>query len=43
MTCKLNACTEKSTRSETQPVIVVGSILGIGLLCYMFYKRSGGK
>ena len=30
--------------SDTQPVIVVGSILGIGLLCYMlFYKRSGGK
>jgi hypothetical protein len=42
MTCKLNACTEKSTRSETQPVMVVGCILGVGLLCYMvFYKRSG--
>ena len=42
MTCKLAACTEKSTRSETQPVIVVGIIIGIGLLCYMaVYKRTG--
>ena len=39
MTC--TSCTEKNTRSETQPVVVVGSMLGIGLLCYLaFYKRS---
>jgi hypothetical protein len=41
MTC--TSCTER-TRSETQPVIVVGTILGIGLICYLaFYKRSSGK
>lgn len=41
MTC--TSCTER-TRSETQPVIIVGAMLGIGLLCYVaFYKRSGGK
>lgn len=39
MTC--TSCTEKSTHSETQPVIIVGTIIGLGLLCYLaFYKRS---
>ena len=43
MTCKLNACTEKNTRSETQPVIVVGTVLGLGLLYYMAFYKRGGK
>ena len=43
MTCKLNACTEKSTRDETRPVIVVGTVLGIGLLCYLAFYKRGSK
>lgn len=41
MTCKLNACTEKSTRTDTRPVLIVGSILGIGLICYMALHKRG--
>lgn len=41
MTCKLNACTEKSTRPNNQPMIIVGSVIGIGLLYYLaLYKRK---
>ena len=40
MTCKLSACTEKSTHPNTQPAIIVGSVIGLGLLYYLaFYKR----
>jgi len=38
---KCTACTDQKTRSETRPVIVVGTILGLGLLCYLaVYKRG---
>jgi hypothetical protein len=43
MTCKLAACTEKSTRDETRPVIVVGTVLGLGLLCYLAFYKRGSK
>ena len=39
MTC--TSCTDRRTQSRPQPVIIVGAMLGIGLLCYLaFYKRS---
>jgi hypothetical protein len=38
---KCTACTDQKTRSEPRPVIVVGTIIGLGLLCYLaVYKRS---
>jgi len=36
MTCKLNACTEKSTHSSTTQHMVIGSIIGFGLLYLVF-------
>ena len=38
MTCKLNACTEKSTQSSTLTTqhMVIGSIIGVGLLYLVF-------
>ena len=37
------SCTEKSTHPETRPVIVVGTILGLGLLCYLALYKRGRK
>ena len=39
MTCKLNACTEKSTHSSNIQPIILASIVGLGLLYYV-YKRK---
>ena len=39
MTCKLDACTEKSTHSNAQPLII-GTIVGLGLLYYFVSKRK---
>ena len=39
MTCKLNACTEKSTHASNIQPIIIGSIVGLGLLYYV-YKRK---
>lgn len=37
------ACKDR-THPETRPVVVVGAMMGIGLLCYLaFYKRSSKK
>ena len=42
MTCKLNACTEKSTQSSTPNTqhMIIGSIIGFGLLYLVFSKRK---
>jgi len=41
MTCKLAACTEKSTHPPNMQPIIIGSILGLGLLYLAFsHKRS---
>lgn len=39
MTCKLNACTEKNTHSNTQPIILC-TIAGLGLLYYFVYHSK---
>ena len=39
MTCKLNACTEKSAQSNTQSIIL-GTIAGLGLLYYFVYHSK---
>ena len=41
MTCKLNACTEKSTTQSSTPNaqhMIIGSIIGVGLLYLVFTK-----
>jgi len=40
MTCKLNACTEKSTYPSNTPHIIVGTVVGLGLLYVLFSKRK---
>lgn len=40
MTCKLNACSEKSTNSSNTQHMIVGSIIGLGLLYVLFSKRK---
>jgi len=40
MTCKLNACTEKSTHSSNVPHMIVGSVVVLGLLYMVFSKRK---
>lgn len=42
MTCKLTACTEKSTNASNAQPIILGSIIGLGLLYYVMqhYKRK---
>ena len=40
MTCKLTACTEKSTQATNVQPIIIGSIIGLGLLYLAFsHKR----
>lgn len=39
MTCKLNACTEKSTHSDNKPLIAIGSVIGLGLLYYLVVRK----
>lgn len=40
MTCKLNACSEKSTNSSNTQHMIVGTVVGLGLLYVLFSKRK---
>ena len=43
MTCKLTACTEKSTHSSNMQPIIIGSIVGLGLLYYLAFSHKRRK
>jgi len=42
MTCKLAACTEKSTYPSNMQPIIIGSVVGLGLL-YLVFSHKRGK